>query len=73
MAALASAETKESLRKEYLETQVAPDETIVGMQTTMLRTLGFAPDHGVACLNIFSQDFPDDEKLQLRLQQFMRW
>lgn len=71
--ALPSAETKESLRKEYLETQVAPDDTIVGMQRAMLRTLGFAPDHGVACLNTFSKDFPDDEKLQMRLQQFMRW
>ncbi|CAN0205454.1 unnamed protein product [Ectocarpus fasciculatus] len=65
-------ETKESLRKEFLETQVPPDETIVGMQRSMLRTLGFSPDHGVACLNGFSKDFPDDEKLQMRLQQFMR-
>eukprot|EP00903_Cladosiphon_okamuranus_P011645 g10953.t1 len=69
---LALPETKASLRKEFLETQVPPDETIVGMQRTMLRTLGFAPDHGVACLNTFSKDFPDDEKLQMRLQQFMR-
>ncbi|CAM9583969.1 unnamed protein product [Scytosiphon promiscuus] len=69
---LALPETKESLRKEFLETQVAPDDTIVGMQRSMLRTLGFSPDHGVACLNAFSKDFPDDEKLQLRLQQFMR-
>ncbi|CAM9992458.1 unnamed protein product, partial [Ectocarpus sp. 8 AP-2014] len=67
-----TAETKESLRKEFLETQVPPDETIVGMQRSMLRTLGFSPDHGVACLNAFSKDFPDDEKLQMRLQQFMR-
>ncbi len=72
-AALASVETKESLRKEYLETNVPPDDTIVNMQRTMLRTLGFSPDHGVECLNSFSKDFPDDEKLQLRLQQFMRW
>ncbi|CAN0539874.1 unnamed protein product [Ectocarpus sp. 12 AP-2014] len=69
---LALPETKESLRKEFLETQVPPDETIVGMQRSMLRTLGFSPDHGVACLNAFSKDFPDDEKLQMRLQQFMR-
>ena len=50
-----------------------PDDTIVNMQRTMLRTLGFAPEHGVECLNSFSKDFPDDQKLQLRLQQFMRW
>ncbi|CAN0395422.1 unnamed protein product, partial [Hapterophycus canaliculatus] len=70
---LALPETKASLRKEFLEMQVAPDDTIVGMQRSMLRTLGFSPEHGVACLNAFSKDFPDDEKLQLRLQQFMRW
>eukprot|EP00752_Nemacystus_decipiens_P010456 g9315.t1 len=69
---LALPETKESLRKEFLETQVPPDETIVGMQRAMLRTLGFAPDHGVACLNTFSKDFPDDKKLQMRLHQFMQ-
>lgn len=66
-------ETKESLRKEFLDTEVPPDETIVGMQRSMLRTLGFAPDHGVACLNKFSEDFPDNEKLQRRLHQFMQW
>ncbi|CAM9774627.1 unnamed protein product [Pylaiella littoralis] len=69
---LALPETKESLRKEYLETNVPPDDTIVGMQRTMLRTLGFSPDHGVECLNAFSADYPDDEKLQMRLRQFMR-
>lgn len=56
-----------------METEVPPDETIVGMQRAMLRTLGFAPDHGVECLNKFSQDYPEDEKLQQRLHQFMRW
>lgn len=66
-------ETKAALRKEFLETEVPPDETIVGMQRSMLRTLGFAPDHGVACLNSFSKDFPDDVKLQRRLHQFMQW
>lgn len=69
---LALPETKEALRKEFLETEVPPDDTIVGMQRSMLRTLGFSPDHGVACLNSFSKDFPDNAKLQRRLHQFMQ-
>lgn len=69
----ASTETRENLRKEFLETEVPPDETIVGMQRSMLRTLGFNADHGVACLNDFPKDYPDDFKLQMRLRQFIQW
>lgn len=69
---MALPETKKALRDEFLETEAPPDQTIVGYQRRMLRTLGFDSDHGVACLNSFAQDHPDDGKLQHRLHQFMR-
>ncbi|CAM9328263.1 unnamed protein product [Choristocarpus tenellus] len=69
---MALPETKATLREEFLQTKNPPDETIVKMQRSMLRTLGFEPDHGVACLNSFPQDYPEERQLQGRMQFFMR-
>ncbi|CAN0080931.1 unnamed protein product, partial [Discosporangium mesarthrocarpum] len=70
---MALPETRKALREEFLSSKKPPDDTIVGMQRRMLRTLGFEPDHGVSCLNSFRQDFPEERQLLMRMQVFMRW
>merc|ERR1719382_761711 len=47
-----------------------PQKYTVDMQRSMLETLGFDADHGCTMLSRIEEDFPKDEELQFRKQQW---
>ena len=51
-------ETKDVLRKIYLDTREMPNKKVIELQRGLLSKLGLDPDYAVSCLNQVSQNFP---------------
>jgi hypothetical protein len=63
-------ETKETLKKVYLNTREMPNKEIIDMQRGILAKLGFNPDYACSCLNNVAQIFPNDQEIFMKMQLF---